>query len=95
MFNVYDLADRTKKNIIAWSAASSEIVGWGVYGGGILTQQFIENAKPGVLAAKLSDDMFEKCDSKYVENFAKKNYYVTLETKYSRPALASVPFLSQ
>jgi hypothetical protein len=93
MFNVFGLDDRLDRKVISWSAASSEIVGWGVGGGGILTQQFIAAAAPGKLAAKLSDDMFEGCDDKYVKYFESKNYYVTLEAKYSRPAIASIPFV--
>ncbi len=90
LINLWEFKNRLDKNVILYSAANSEIVGWGGKVGGYLTRYFAMYAKPGRYAFQIADDILQRIEYMDQDDFPDA---ISTQIKYSRPALAVAPYL--
>ena len=62
LVNLWEFENRLSKNVILYSAANSEIVGWGGKVGGYLSRYFAMYAKPGRYAFQIADDILQRIE---------------------------------
>ena len=90
LLNLWQIKDRLDRNIVLFSGANSEIVGWGNSLGGYLTRRFTQFAEPGRYTFHIADDVIEKIEREDQDDFSG---VISTQIKYSRPILAGTPFL--
>lgn len=92
LVNLWEFENRLSKNVILYSAANSEIVGWGGKVGGYLSRYFAMYAKPGRYAFQIADDILQRIEYMDQDDFPEA---ISPQIKYSRPGLAAAPFLAE